>query len=93
VRPRPTLDRVAPGAVGESPLITGAEDFTYYQRQTPGLFLVLGITPKDQVGKAAQNHSPRFFVDERGLATGVRALTRLAADYLFAGAARGATKQ
>jgi amidohydrolase len=91
-RMRSTLDRVAPGAVGESPLITGAEDFTYYQRHTPGLFLILGITPKDQVGKAAQNHSPRFFVDERGLVTGVRALTHLAADYLFAGGAQGRKK-
>jgi amidohydrolase len=83
-RMRPTLDRVAPGAVTESALITGAEDFTFYQRRTPGLFITLGVTPKEQVGKAGQNHSPRFFVDERALVTGVRALSHLAADYLFA---------
>jgi amidohydrolase len=83
-RMRPTLDRVAPGAVAESALITGAEDFTYYQRRSPGLFLALGVTPKEQIGKAAANHSPRFFVDERALVTGVRALAHLAADYLFA---------
>jgi len=85
-RMRPTLDRVAPGAVAESALITGAEDFTYYQRRSPGLFIALGVTPKEQIGKAAANHSPRFFVDERALVTGVRALTHLAADYLFASA-------
>jgi amidohydrolase len=79
-----TLERVAPGAFAESALITGAEDFTYYQRRTPGLFISLGVTPKDQVGKAAANHSPRFFVDESALVTGVRALSHLAADYLFA---------
>jgi amidohydrolase len=78
----PTLERVAPGRVVQSELITGAEDFTFYQRAVPGLFFFIGITPKDQVGKAAHNHSPRFFVDEKALLTGVRALTHLAADYL-----------
>jgi amidohydrolase len=78
----PTLERVAPGKVKESELITGAEDFTFYQRQAPGLFVFLGITPPDQVGKAAANHSPLFFADEKALPTGVRALANLAVDYL-----------
>lgn len=78
----PTLERVAPGMVKESELITGAEDFTFYQRQAPGLFIFLGITPPDQVGKAPSNHSPQFFVDEKALITGVRALANLAADYM-----------
>ncbi|MGH9312305.1 MAG: amidohydrolase [Vicinamibacterales bacterium] len=91
-RMRPTLARVAGAAVGETPLITGAEDFTFYQRQVPGVFVILGVTPKEQVGKAAQNHSPRFFVDERALVTGVRTLAHLAADYLFAGGSSGQTK-
>jgi amidohydrolase len=78
----PTLERVAPGRVKESELITGAEDFTFFQREVPGLFFFLGITPKAEMGKAAQNHSPRFFVDETALITGVRALTNLAVDYM-----------
>jgi amidohydrolase len=77
-----TLERVAPGNVKESELITGAEDFTFYQRQVPGLFFFLGITPPDQVGKAAANHSPLFYVDEKALPTGVRALANLTMDYL-----------
>jgi amidohydrolase len=81
----PTLERAAPGRVSESELITGAEDFTFFQREVPGLFFFLGITPKDQVGKAAQNHSPWFFIDESALVTGVRAMANLAADYLHAG--------
>ncbi len=81
----PTLERVAPGMVVESELITGAEDFTFFQREAPGLFFFVGITPNEQVGKAAQNHSPLFFVDEAALLTGVRALSHLAADYLSAG--------
>jgi amidohydrolase len=78
----PTLERVAPGRVRQSELITGAEDFTYFQRQAPGLFVFLGITPPEQAGKAPANHSPLFFVDENALPTGVRALTNLAVDYL-----------
>ena len=78
----PTLERVAPGKVKESELITGAEDFTFYQRQAPGLFFFLGITPPDQVGKAPSNHSPLFYVEEKALLTGVRALSNLALDYL-----------
>jgi amidohydrolase len=82
----PTLERVAPGRVKESELITGAEDFTFYQREAPGLFVFLGITPKDQVGKAPANHSPLFFVEEQALITGVRALANLALDYMSAAA-------
>ena len=78
----PTLERVAPGKVKESELITGAEDFTFFQREVPGLFIFLGITPPEQAGKAPANHSPLFFVDEKALPTGVRALANLAVDYL-----------
>lgn len=80
----PTLQRVAPGKVFEIEKITGAEDFTYYQRQVPGVFLVLGVTPPQQVANAPSNHSPRFSVDETALLTGVRALAHLTADYLYA---------
>jgi amidohydrolase len=79
----PTLARIAGKQLVELGKITGAEDFTYFQREVPGMFIFLGITPKEQVGKAPANHSPRFFVDESALVTGVRALTNLAADYLF----------
>ena len=70
-------DRLYPG-----PRMTGAEDFSYYQQKVPGLFLFLGITPKDEVGKAAQNHSPKFTVDESALLTGVRTLVHLTLAYM-----------
>ena len=85
---RSTLERAASGNVKESELITGAEDFTYYQREAPGLFVFLGITPPDQVGKAPANHSPLFFADEKALPVGVRALTYFALDYLAAAGSR-----
>lgn len=85
----PTLERLAPGAVFEVAKNTGAEDFSYYARRVPGLFLSLGVTPAGQEASAAPNHSPRFFLDESALPVGARALAHLAADYLAAAAAPG----
>ena len=61
----------------------GAEDFSFYQQKVPGLFFWLGTRPKNRTAEAAaSNHSPLFFVDESGLALGVRAMARVAVDYL-----------
>lgn len=71
-RSLPILQDVA-GAdkVQESPLVTGAEDFSYYALETPGLFVFLGITPEGQdAAKAPANHSPHFYADEKSLKTG-----------------------
>jgi len=80
----PSLERAAgTGRVVAVPPTTTAEDFSYFARQAPGLFLFLGVTPTDtDPGKAAPNHSPRFFADEGALPVGVRALTYLALDFL-----------
>jgi amidohydrolase len=62
---------------------TTAEDFSSYQKQVPGLFFFLGVTPKGTAPEDIYaNHSPRFFADEAALVTGVRALSNLAVDYL-----------
>ncbi len=80
----PTLARIA-GAdnIITTDLITGAEDFSYYALETPGLFYFLGVTPKDQNAKTApSNHSPQFYVDENALQLGVESLSQLVVDYL-----------
>jgi amidohydrolase len=85
----PTLKRVAGGAAFDdnAPAMTVSEDFSEYQRKVPGVFFFLGVTPKGaDPATVAQNHSPKFFVDENALVTGVRALASLAMDYLAAGA-------
>jgi amidohydrolase len=78
----PTLEGAAGAdAVSVSPPITGAEDFSLYQKQIPGLFFFLGGLPP---GRASQpNHSPLFFVDEGALPVGVKAMAGLAVDYLL----------
>ena len=78
----PTLERVAgAGKVLEAPKIMGSEDFSFYQKEVPGLFYLLGITPAEDKQPPA-NHSPHFYVDEKALLLGVRSLVHLTMDYL-----------
>ncbi len=80
---RPVLESV----VGERrvitmPLITGAEDFSFYAREVPGLFYFVGVTPPDQdASTAPSNHSPLFYVDEDGMAVGMRAMLAAVTSY------------
>jgi amidohydrolase len=83
----PTLARIAgDGNVGVVDKVCGAEDFAFYQKVVPGLFLRLGCRPPEvALGDSAPNHSPRFFVDERCLKLGVKVLCALALDWLAQG--------
>ncbi|HEX7154874.1 MAG TPA: amidohydrolase [Thermoanaerobaculia bacterium] len=80
----PTLRRVAGNeAVRVVNPVLGAEDFSFFQQKVPGVFFWLGTRPKNQTPEqAASNHSPLFYIDESGLALGVRALAHVAVDYL-----------
>ncbi len=80
----PTLDRVAgPGKLQFVPKVMGSEDFSFFQRVAPGLFIFLGGVPEGlDPTQVAPNHSPRFFVDEGCLVLGVRALAHLTCDFL-----------
>ena len=80
----PTLQRVSGDRSVITPnLITGAEDFSYFARQVPGLYFYLGVVPEGvDPADAPGNHSPLFDVDESVLQTGVRAYTHLTVDYM-----------
>lgn len=81
----PTLRRVAEQVTIINPVL-GSEDFSFYQQRAPGVFFFVGVRPRGQAATAAApNHSPLFFVDESGLALGVRALAQVAVDYLRGG--------
>ena len=87
----PTLKRVAGAGNWDdnADKRTAAEDFSFFQEKVPGLFVNLGVTPPDQDMKsAAANHSPKFYVDEKALVTGVRVMANLAVDYLESGASK-----
>lgn len=80
----PTLQRVAGlENVVLSRAVTGAEDFSYYAQEAPGLFMFLGGKSKDKTLKAVpSHHTPDFYIDEGGLKLGVRTLVNLTLDYM-----------
>ena len=80
---RPVLQRATDGRVSPGPLVGASEDFSFFAEATPGLFIFMGITPRDQdPAKAAPNHSPGFFVDESALVIGTRTMASLAVNFL-----------
>lgn len=63
---------------------TGAEDFSYFQRDIPGFYFFLGgMTPGNT--ESFPHHTPDFMIDESGLMLGVKALTQMSLDYLDQG--------
>lgn len=69
--------------VNLAPAITGAEDFSFYQKEIPGFFFFLGGCPLDIPEEAAApHHTPNFYVDDAGMIYGVKAMSRLVIDYM-----------
>lgn len=83
-RMAPSLKRVAAARFDpDIPVTTTSEDFSLFLQKAPGFMFFLGVAPKgSDPAKVEPNHSPRFFIDESALVTGVRALSSVAVDYL-----------
>jgi len=63
--------------------ITGAEDFSYFQKEVPGFYFFLGGKPVDvKPENTASHHTPDFFIDESGLKLGVKSFVNLTLDYM-----------
>ena len=60
--------------------ITGAEDFSFFQNEIPGLYFFVGGKAPDR--EASGHHTPDFYIDESGLKLGVRAMANLVIDYM-----------
>jgi amidohydrolase len=76
----PTLNEVTGGNAVIMDAITGAEDFSFFQKKVPGLYFFVGAKVPDR--EAAGHHTPDFMLDEHGMKTGVRALSYLTVDYM-----------
>jgi amidohydrolase len=78
----PSLEKAAgKGNVAVIKAITGAEDFSAYQKEVPGLFFFLGgMTPGNT--EAFPHHTPDFYIDESGMLLGVKTFIQLSLDYL-----------
>ena len=65
------------------PAETGAEDFSFFANEVPGLYFYIGGMPKGQDPKmAASHHTPDFYLEESGFILGVNAMVNLVADYM-----------
>lgn len=81
----PSIERTAgkENALNSKP-VTGAEDFSFFQEQVPGVYLWVGGKPLDvPQNKAPAHHTPEFVVDDSGMKLGVNLLTNMTVDYLF----------
>ena len=65
----------------EIPPMTGAEDFAYYQRDVPGVFIFLGAKTKDENSSYPQHHE-KFTIAEDALEIGTMLNVQYALDYL-----------
>ena len=80
----PTLKRVAGSdSVIFKSATTGSEDFSYFSREVPGLYLHFGSAPKDKpISESKPNHHPGFQVDETALKFATRLECNLIHDYI-----------
>jgi amidohydrolase len=63
--------------------VTGAEDFSFFANEVPGLYFFLGGMPAGQNPEVAPaHHTPDFYVDDSRLEVGVKALSMLAVEYM-----------
>ena len=81
----PSLKRMA----GEEKVIlsdamTGAEDFSFFQKEIPGFYFFTGGMPQDMdPAKAPPHHTPDFYIQEEGMKLGVQSLVALTYDYML----------
>ncbi len=79
----PTLQSVVGSDnVNLIPAVTGAEDFSFFQREVPGFYFFLGGTPvtvKEE--DAPSHHTPDFYVEDDALVIGIKAMSRMVVDY------------
>jgi len=78
----PTMQRVAGSEyVQTMKAVTGAEDFSYFQKEAPGFFFFLGGMAPGTT-ESFPHHTPDFLIDDSGLILGVKTLTEMSLDYL-----------
>ncbi len=78
----PTLKRVAgKDNVILTRAVTGAEDFSFFQKEVPGFYFFIGGKAKGNTNPYP-HHTPDFLIDESGMLLGVQTMFQLAWDFL-----------
>jgi amidohydrolase len=79
-RMKQSLIEASNGNFAEISRRTGAEDFSYFSQEIPGLYIFLGVNDPDKMNQAG-NHSPYFTVNDEALDEGLRSLIYMTIDY------------
>ncbi|MFC3122832.1 amidohydrolase [Agaribacter flavus] len=68
-----------------SKAVTGAEDFSFFQKEVPGIYLWVGGKPLDvSEADSPAHHTPEFYVEDSGMKLGVKLLANMTIDYMHA---------
>jgi len=80
----PTIERVAKiDKIRYKPPTTGSEDFSFFSREVPGLYLHFGSAPLTKpICESKPNHHPGFQVDEASLKFATQLECNMIYDYL-----------
>ena len=79
----PVLQKVTGGQATQTPKFMASEDFSEFQKLVPGMYIVLGATPKGKTpATAAPNHNPAFDFDEGAMPVGAKTLAAMTLEYL-----------
>jgi len=63
---------------------TGAEDFSFFQKEVPGFYFFVGACPPEiETNKAPSHHTPDFMMDERSMLIGLKAMLNLTLDFMY----------
>ena len=66
-----------------SDAITGAEDFSFFQKEVPGLYWFVGGMPKGMnPAEAPPHHTPDFYIEEEGMKLGIKSMVGLTVDFM-----------
>ena len=79
-RMKQSLIEASNGNFAEISRRTGAEDFSYFSQEIPGLYIFLGVNDPDKMNQAG-NHSPYFTVNDEALDEGLKSLIYMTIDY------------
>ncbi len=79
----PIMERAAgKDMVFERRAVTGAEDFSFFQQEVPGVYVFLGgRDPKIPADQAPAHHTPEFAVQDGAMKTGVELFYRWVTEY------------
>ena len=85
----PILKKVSNGNTMPASKLMASEDFSEFQKEIPGVYILVGAPP---VGKdpatAAPNHNPAFDFDEGMMQMGTKALAGMALEFLSQASAK-----